>query len=86
MLQDNSSALADSVRVVEQFQQILQAEVSNVAQASQQAMASIEAMTVEQARVNPELDDAEFAAPPVPEPAPEEHTAEPEDEAGAADP
>jgi len=47
-LQGNSSTLADSMRVVEQFQQILQAEISNVAQASQQAMASIEAMTVEQ--------------------------------------
>ncbi len=49
--------------------------------------ARLEAMTVEQARVNPQLDDSEFAAPPVPEPAapepaPEEDAAAPGDEAG----
>lgn len=45
--------------------------------------ARLEAMTVEQARVDPELDDADFAAPPAPEPAPEE-TGTADEEASAA--
>ena len=47
-LRDNTCTLTQKMQVIEQFQQTFQAEVSNVTQASQQMMASIEAMAVEQ--------------------------------------
>jgi len=47
--------------------------------------ARLEAMTVERARVNPVLDDAEFAAPPAPEPAAEEETGTADEESDDSD-
>jgi len=47
-LQDNTCTLTEKMEVIEKSQQTFWAEVSNVAQASQQMMASIEAMIVEQ--------------------------------------
>ena len=47
-LRDNTCTLTQKMEVIEQFQQTFRAEVSNVARASQQMMASIEAIIVEQ--------------------------------------
>jgi len=48
-LQDNTCTAAATMGLIEQFQQTLQGEISNLAQASQRIIASTEAMTVEQA-------------------------------------
>jgi len=47
-LRDNTSTLTQKMQITEQFQQTFQAQVGNVAQASQQMTASIEAIIVEQ--------------------------------------
>jgi DNA repair exonuclease SbcCD ATPase subunit len=48
-LQDNTSTVATTMGLIEQFQQTLQGEIGNLAQASRRTIASIEEMTVEQA-------------------------------------
>ena len=47
-LRDNACTLTQKMQIIEQFQQTSQAQVSNVAEANQQMIASIEAMIVEQ--------------------------------------
>jgi chromosome segregation ATPase len=48
-LQDNTSTVAATMGLIEQFQQPLQGEIGSLAQASRRTIASIEEMTVEQA-------------------------------------
>ncbi|MHC4168744.1 MAG: hypothetical protein ACYSWQ_17475 [Planctomycetota bacterium] len=48
-LQDNTSTVAATMGLIEQFQQTLQGEIGSLAQASRRTIASIEEMTVEQA-------------------------------------